>query len=155
MKQKQALQKPVRANRDITKCRHTIRTSQKRIDTFKKEIRQYFDVNGFLSWSPSKKKYVILGTNEPKNGLAPCPECGIGQLMVIRSKKTRKRFMGCSNYYSGCKASAPLLQRAKLRALKRTCESCRWPVVIFRYSRKQKWTHQCSNHNCKTRKVKS
>ena len=85
--------------------------------------------------------------------LLQCPECKLGQLMVIRSKTTRKRFMGCSNYYNGCKASAPLLQKAKLRALKKTCDVCSWPMIMFRYSRKQKWTHQCANHNCETRKT--
>jgi len=116
MQQKQTLQKPILVSAKSSK-RHTIRSSQKRIQVFKKEIRQYYDANGFLSWSSSKKKYIILGTNEPKNGLCTCPECKLGQLMVIRSKTTRKRFMGCSNYYNGCKASAPLLQKAKLRAL--------------------------------------
>ena len=55
--------------------------------------------------------------------------------MVIRSRTTRKRFMGCSNFYGGCKASSPLLQKAKLRATKSPCEVCKWPMVIFRYSR--------------------
>ena len=156
MTQNQTLQKSVLIqSKKITKSRHTIRSSQKRIQIFKKEIKQYYDANGFLSWSSSKKKYIILGTNEPKNGLAQCPECKLGQLMVIRSKTTRKRFMGCSNYYNGCKASAPLLQKAKLRALKKTCDVCSWPTIMFRYSRKQKWTHQCANHNCETRKSKS
>lgn len=156
MTQKQPLQKSVLVqSKKIAKSRHIIRSSQKRIQVFKKEIKQYYDVNGFLSWSSSKKKYIILGTNEPKNGLAQCPECKLGQLMVIRSKTTRKRFMGCSNYYNGCKASAPLLQKAKLRALKKTCDVCSWPTIMFRYSRKQKWTHQCANHNCETRKSKS
>ena len=152
MRQKQTLQKTVLVKTKVVKSRHTIRISQKRTDVFKKEIKQYLDSNGFLSWSASKKKYIILGTNEPKNGLVSCPECKLGQLMVIRSKKTRKRFMGCSNYYNGCKASAPLLQKAKLRSLRKACEDCGWPIVLFRYSRKQKWTRQCSNHNCKTRK---
>lgn len=152
MAQNKILQKSVLVeSKKIPKSRHIVRSSQKRINVFKKEIRQYYDVNGFLSWSASKRKYIILGTNEPKNGLAVCPECKLGQLMVIRSKTTRKRFMGCSNYYNGCKASAPLLQKAKLRALKKTCDSCSWPMIMFRYSRKQKWKYQCANHNCKTR----
>ena len=112
---------------------------------------QYYDAGGFLSWSAAAKKFVILGTNEPKGGLVPCPECGLGQLMVVRSKATRKRFIGCSNYYSGCGASSPLLQRARLRALKQPCPSCAWPMVIFRYTRNQKWTRQCSNVRCPTR----
>ena len=134
--------------------RHSVRSTKSRILVFKKEIAQYYDSNGFLSWSSKEKKYIILGTNSPKKGLVQCPECKVGQLMVIRSRTTRKRFMGCSNFYGGCKASSPLLQKAKLRATKTSCEECKWPMVIFRYSRKQKWTRQCSNFNCKTKNTK-
>jgi len=136
------------------KERHTVKYTKSKISIFKKEIAQYFDSNGFLSWSSKEKKYIILGTNTPKKGLVPCPECKIGQLMVIRSRTTKKRFMGCSNFYGGCKASSPLLQKAKLRAIKASCDGCKWPMIIFRYSRKQKWTRQCSNFGCKTRKPK-
>ncbi len=134
--------------------RHSVRSTKSRVLIFKKEIAQYYDSNGFLSWSSKEKKYIILGTNSPKKGLVQCPECKVGQLMVIRSRTTRKRFMGCSNFYGGCKASSPLLQKAKLRATKASCEECKWPMVIFRYSRKQKWTRQCSNFNCKTKNTK-
>ena len=134
--------------------RHSVRSTKSRVLIFKKEIAQYYDSNGFLSWSSKEKKYIILGTNSPKKGLVQCPECKVGQLMVIRSRTTRKRFMGCSNFYGGCKASSPLLQKAKLRAIKASCEECKWPMIIFRYSRKQKWTRQCSNFNCKTKNTK-
>ena len=132
--------------------RHAVKNSKSNTTTFRKEIIQYLDVNGFLSWSSKEKKYIILGTNSPKKGLVDCPECKIGQLMVIRSRATRKRFMGCSNFYGGCKASSPLLQKARMRAIKKACEVCKWPMMIFRYSKKQKWTRQCSNFNCESRK---
>lgn len=132
--------------------RHAVKNSKSNTMMFRKEIIQYLDVNGFLSWSSKEKKYMILGTNSPKKGLVDCPECKIGQLMVIRSRSTRKRFMGCSNFYGGCKASSPLLQKARMRAIKKACEVCKWPMIIFRYSKKQKWTRQCSNFNCESRK---
>ena len=131
--------------------RHVVKTTKSKTSVFKKEIIQYFDSNGFLSWSSKEKKYMILGTNAPKKGLVQCPQCKLGELMVIRSPTTRKRFMGCSNYYGVCKASSPLLQKAKLRATKKPCEVCKWPMIIFRYSRNQKWTKQCSNFNCESR----
>ncbi len=137
-----------------TKTRHVVKNTKSKTIVFKKEIIQYLDSNGFLSWSSKEKKYIILGTNSPKNGLVQCPQCKLGELMVIRSRTTRKRFMGCSNFYGGCKASSPLLQKAKLRATKKPCDVCKWPMIIFRYSRNQKWTHQCSNFNCKSRKTK-
>lgn len=153
-----SLRKMLSKNIDLqgmqVKSRHTVRASKSKTDIFKKEIIQYLDINGYLSWSSKEKKYMILGTNSPKKGLVECPECRIGQLMIIRSRATRKRFMGCSNFYGGCKASSPLLQKAKLRATKIACDVCKWPMVIFRYSRKQKWTKQCSNFNCDSRKPK-
>ncbi len=135
--------------------RNVVKPTKGKINVFKNEIKQYFDKSGYLSWSSKKQMYIILGTNSPKNGLVDCPECRLGQLMVIRSNKTKKRFLGCSNYYNGCKASSPLLQKAKLRATKIPCKICSWPIVIFRYSRKQKWTRQCSNIKCESRIPKS
>lgn len=134
--------------------RHVVKNTKSNTNIFKKEIAQYLDANGFLSWSSKDKKYMILGTNYPKKGLVECPECKLGQLMVIRSRATRKRFIGCSNFYGGCKASSPLLQKAKLRATKKACHVCSWPMVIFRYSKNQKWTKQCSNFTCDSRKPK-
>ena len=131
-----------------------IRISKTKVTNLQKEMRQYYDANSFLSWSAKKKKYVILGSNEPKDGLVQCPSCKIGKLMVIRSKKTRKRFMGCSNYYNGCKASSPMLQKAMVHATKSACKECFWPMILYRYSRKQKWIKQCANYNCPSRKPK-
>ncbi len=135
--------------------RNVVKPTKGKINVLKNEIKQYFDKSGYLSWSSKKQMYIILGTNSPKNGLVDCPECRLGQLMVIRSNKTKKRFLGCSNYYNGCKASSPLLQKAKLRATKIPCKICSWPIVIFRYSRKQKWSRQCSNIKCESRIPKS
>ena len=135
--------------------RNLVKPTKSKISTLKNEMNQYLDKNGFLSWSKKKKRYQILGTNIPKDGLVQCPECKIGKLMLIRSHKTKKRFIGCSNYYNGCKASTPLVQRAMLRTTKIQCEKCRWPIVIFRYSRKQKWIKRCSNIKCKNTLTKS
>jgi len=135
--------------------RNVVKPTKGKINVLKNEIKQYFDKRGYLSWSSKKQMYIILGTNSPKNGLVDCPECRLGKLMVIRSNKTKKRFLGCSNYYNGCRASSPLLQKAKLRATKIPCKICSWPIVIFRYSRKQKWNRQCSNIKCESRIPKS
>lgn len=151
--QKKSLQ--VLQTKKIKNSRNVVKPTKSKTKTLKNEIKQYYDKNGYLSWSAKKKRYVILGTNFPKRGLVECPECHLGQLMVIRSNKTRKRFIGCSNYYNGCKASSPLLQRAMLRATKTKCDLCLWPIIMFRYTRRQKWTKRCSNIKCKSRNPKS
>jgi DNA topoisomerase-1 len=60
--------------------------------------------------------------------LGLCPVCKSGQLRIIKSKKTNKRFVGCSNY-SRCRASAPLPQRGTIRATPKACPYCSWPVI--------------------------
>ncbi len=50
-----------------TIVRHSVKTTKSKTDVFKKEIIQYLDGNGYLSWSSKDKKYMILGTNSPKN----------------------------------------------------------------------------------------
>ena len=131
--------------------RNVTKSSKKIINNFKIEVDQYYDEKGFISFSAKSKKYIVLGTNSPKEGICECPECHTGQLSVIKSNTTKKRFIGCTNYQNGCKASAPLLQKAMLKVLKTKCPKCQWPTVIFRYSRKQEWKRQCSNMKCKTR----
>ncbi len=131
--------------------RNVVKITKKKIGNIQTEIRQYYDKNGYLSWSEKKRKYVILGTNVPANGLVECPDCHIGKLLIIRSRQTKKRFIGCSNYYNGCRASSPLIQRGMICATKISCEICSWPIILQRYSRKQKWVRQCSNIRCASR----
>ena len=141
----------------LTKTKKSIsgsKPTKKKIKILQNELKQYLDSNGYISYSTKKKKYVILGTNSPKNGIVDCPRCGIGQLMIIKSPITKKKFIGCSNYNNGCTASSPLLQKAILRVIKAKCQLCKWPIVVFRYAKNQNWKRQCSNIECKSRKTK-
>ena len=61
--------------------------------------------------------------------LGRCPVCKTGELRLIRSKKTGKRFAGCSNYPSICQASGPLPQKGTIKTTTKPCERCSWPVV--------------------------
>lgn len=149
------VEKSLVVKNEILVSRNSIKISKRKIAKMKNEIIQYYDKNGYLSWSEKKRKYVILGTNLPNNGLVECPECHMGKLMVIRSRKTKKRFVGCSNYYNGCRASSPLIQRGMICTTKISCNTCAWPIILFRYSRKQKWSRQCCNIKCKSRQIKT
>jgi hypothetical protein len=149
------VEKSLVVKKEILVSRNSIKISKRKIAKMKNEIIQYYDKNGYLSWSEKKRKYVILGTNLPNNGLVECPECHMGKLMVIRSRKTKKRFIGCSNYYNGCRASSPLIQRGMICTTKISCNTCAWPIILFRYSRKQNWSRQCCNIKCKGRQIKT
>jgi putative DNA topoisomerase len=135
--------------------RNSVKITDKKVVKMRNEIQQYYDKNGYLSWSEKKCRYVILGTNLPANGLVECPECHIGKILVIRSRQSKKRFMGCSNYYNGCRASSPLIQQGMIYATKAPCKICSWPIILFRYSTRQKWSRQCCNIRCISRMPKS
>lgn len=89
-----------------------------------------------------QSKAFVLGT---------CPVCKMGKLRVVKSKKSGKRFVGCTNYSSGCRASAPLPQRGVLRA-GGTCSHCSWPIVHVKTDRFQ-WKI-CVNSECPSKEAK-
>lgn len=89
----------------------------------------------------------ITRTDERKIG--PCPICKSGLLLILKSKKTKKRFVGCTNYFKGtCKAAFPLPQSGTAKPSNRTCKGCRWHTVEIEQKGKRPWT-LCLNPNCK------
>jgi DNA topoisomerase-1 len=79
-----------------------------------------------------------------------CPVCKTGGLRMIRSRATKKRFVGCSNYASGCRASAPLPQKGVVRSYGKVCR-CGWPIVWLAFGRGKKW-NICVNMQCPYKK---
>ena len=78
-----------------------------------------------------------------------CPVCETGNLIIIVSRKTGKRFVGCSNWRKGlCNTSFPLPQKPHtVTTLKKKCPICGWPRVLVRSKKKGYWT-LCLNQNC-------
>jgi DNA topoisomerase-1 len=96
----------------------------------------------------------LVVTTLAESIIGSCPVCGTGKLRIIRSATTHKRFVGCTNYLQGCRASAPLPQKGMIlkKALK-TCEQCGWPVVCI-LNRRTTWK-LCINTNCGSKRVKN
>lgn len=84
--------------------------------------------------------------SRPDSVIGACPACKTGNLHVIRSKKTKKRFVGCSNYEHGCRTSAPLPQKGAIKAAK-VCK-CGWPIVKVVFARRAKPWSICVNTHC-------
>jgi DNA topoisomerase-1 len=77
-----------------------------------------------------------------------CPTCETGDLVIICSRKTKKRFIGCSNYFKGiCKTSFPLPQCGTVKPIKNQCKTCGWPQVLVWLRSRKPWT-LCINPNC-------
>lgn len=81
---------------------------------------------------------AIKNTNNKKIGT--CPECG-GDLKVVVSKATNKRFVGCGGYPK-CKASYPLPQKGFLNFIEEACPECGAPMLKSRRGPK------CINMEC-------
>jgi DNA topoisomerase-1 len=77
-----------------------------------------------------------------------CPICNTGKLMILYSRKTGKRFIGCTNYFkNSCSASFPLPQRGTVRPLGKNCHGCGWPTVQIRIKGRRPW-NLCFNPKC-------
>ena len=113
---------------------------------------------------PFKEKEIEIGNritvalnitkNKQQMVLGACPVCGKGSLKIIKSRRTKKRFVGCSNYSSGvCKATAPLPQKGSIRTTGEICSSCRWPVLENSNFRPAKYRWKfCINLKCPSKK---
>jgi DNA topoisomerase-1 len=80
--------------------------------------------------------------------ISDCPTCKTGKLIVLRSRKTGKRFIGCTNYFKNqCKTSVPLPQRGMIKPTGRRCKICGWPTVIVTPEKGRPW-RLCINPTC-------
>jgi DNA topoisomerase-1 len=87
-----------------------------------------------------------------KEELGECPKCGKGTLRVIRSSKTGKRFVGCSNYSEGkCDQTFPLPQKGDLSPLDKMCEHCGYQMFQVTSGRR-KWETCINWTECPGRK---
>jgi len=87
---------------------------------------------------------------EVESTLFPCPTCKDGTLKIMYSKKTKRQFIGCSNY-PDCETTASVPQGGKIVLSDKTCEHCGWQMVaIIRKARSPQPT--CINQNCPAKK---
>jgi DNA topoisomerase-1 len=79
--------------------------------------------------------------------IGACPVCKTGKLITNYSRKTGKRFIGCTNYFRGlCETSFPLPQRGTVRSNGKTCPACGWPTVEVRTTKRPRIL--CFNLEC-------
>ncbi len=77
-----------------------------------------------------------------------CPKCREGKLVILRSQKTGKRFVGCTNYFEGkCNVTFPLPQRGAIKPLRSLCKSCGSPTINVWLRGKHSWK-LCLNPDC-------
>jgi DNA topoisomerase-1 len=81
-----------------------------------------------------------------------CPHCHSGKLMIVYSKKTGKRFVGCTNYFLGtCTATFALPQKGFLKPSGKQCQKCGCPTVLVWLAPRRVW-ELCLNEACPRRR---
>jgi len=80
-----------------------------------------------------------------------CPKCGCNQLIMLRSKKSGKRFAGCSGFFEGkCSMAYPLPQTGTVKPLGCNCKICGAPMVAVYMRGKKPW-RLCLNPQCNSK----
>jgi len=101
----------------------------------------------YIEQQPTRSKNLIL--------VGTCPVCQKGKFQIIRSKKTKKRFISCSNYFSeGCTASAPIPQQGSIKNTNKICKECNWQILNVFYPTKKYSKNFCININCPAKLIK-
>jgi DNA topoisomerase-1 len=84
-----------------------------------------------------------------------CPTCKTGKLVILLSKKTGKRFVGCTNYFKNtCKSAFPLPQKGIVKPMRTVCKTCGYPTVQVWQRSKRSW-RLCLNPNCSSKSKRS
>jgi DNA topoisomerase I len=87
-----------------------------------------------------------------KRTIGTCPKCKEGKLVIMRSKKTGKRFVGCSNYFKDakCNQTFPLPQTGTIKPSGNVCKRCGSPIINVYQRNRYPWK-LCLNMDCPTK----
>jgi DNA topoisomerase-1 len=64
----------------------------------------------------------------------PCTREGCAGMLVVRTGKTGKRFLGCTSY-PACTNIFPLPQKGSIAAMDKKCEHCGHPMIMVKNGR--------------------
>jgi DNA topoisomerase-1 len=91
----------------------------------------------------------LVEARKERRTLGKCPNCKDGELRIIVSRRTGKRFVGCSSYPK-CHTGFPLPQNGFITPLGTLCKECNLPMIQVKRKGKRPY-RMCINHKCKTK----
>ncbi len=119
------------------------------------DIHKYLEKSLEIPLNKIKINELAIG-DEIKNGLndsenatsiGKCPKCHVGEMNLVKSRKSDKRFIACSEYrLTGCNTIASVPQAGNIKRSNSIC-SCGWPILRIIFNRKKIWT-LCVNRVC-------
>ncbi|MBS3052297.1 MAG: DNA topoisomerase I [Candidatus Aenigmarchaeota archaeon] len=93
------------------------------------------------------KAYITFKQDQKRIGV--CPKCE-KDLTIIVSRKSGKRFVGCSGYKDGCDFSTPLPQTGSITTTDKKCQTCGYPIIHLRF-KGRRMIVTCINMKCPTK----
>ncbi len=112
-------------------------------------------LNDFNSQEQEIGEALVLGLQrywKSTEELGECPKCRDGTLRIIKSAKTGKRFVGCSNYKDEkCDQTFALPQKGEISPLDETCPYCGHKMIQV-VSGRRKWETCINWTECPGRK---
>lgn len=105
------------------------KTKEQVLTEAKEQLRTIF-ANFKESEAKIGKELLAAIVDSQNENLGKCPKCG-GELRVVVSKATNKRFIGCSNYPK-CDSSYPLPQKGSVSFSEKRCPECGSPMLVNR-----------------------
>ena len=98
-------------------------------------------------WAIGDEIKNVLTNSESGMRIGKCPKCQFGEMILIKSNKSNKRFIVCSQYrVTGCNAIASVPQIGLIKKSNTIC-SCGWPILRIVFARKKLW-RICVNRVC-------
>ena len=111
------------------------------VDESRDVLRRVYD---HLQSSETEFADIVWEGIRTDETLGKCPESG-HDLIIRRSRKSRKRFVGCSGY-PDCRVTYPLPQRGEIIPLGTRCDACGSPEIKV-LGGKRPWI-TCINMDC-------
>jgi DNA topoisomerase-1 len=99
----------------------------------------------------AKLAQALAEKERGKYVVGDCPSCG-SALKIVKSKKTGKIFVGCSNYPK-CSNSYPLPQNNSVKTTSLKCNHCGLPMVSIKFKKRR--VLSCIDMNCKSKKKRT
>lgn len=124
---------------------------EKVVEEAKETLKEILDSFKENEYKIGEELYnALIRTRRDEYVIGKCPECG-GNLRIIKSKKSGKRFVGCDGYKNGCRVSFPLPQYGRILPTGKVCKECGYPIIKIIRKGKRPWT-MCINPNCPSKK---
>ena len=118
-----------------------------------KTLKGFHKKEELIGYELATDLHLMPNNNEQLIVLGKCPVCKKGELIIVKNKKTKKRFIACSAFKDPkirCKATFPLPQYGNIYPTEEICEYDNLPMIKIK--NKRKTIISCISMDCPSKK---